>query len=91
MYRMRVCVVVRGGDKTKVHKEDGCGHGREGGRERARKMRARRRQSMERVLAIRALFAVNTHSERSGHLSALSFKDDTQDRILKQRQDEVML
>ena len=32
MYRMRVCVVVRGGDKTKVHKEDGCGHGREGER-----------------------------------------------------------
>ena len=67
-----VCVVVRGGDKTKVHKEDGCGHGREGGRERARKMRARRRQSMERVLAIRALFAVNTHSERSGQASLRS-------------------
>ena len=61
-----VCVVVRGGDKTKVHKEDGCGHGREG------KRRTRRRQSVERVLAIRALFAVNTHSERSGHLSLLS-------------------
>ena len=61
-----VCVVVRGGDKTKVHKEDGCGHGREG------KRRTRRRQSVERVLAIRALFAVNTHSERSGHLSLRS-------------------
>ena len=61
-----VCVVVRGGDKTKVHKEDGCGHGREG------KRRTRRRQSVERVLAIRALFAVNTHSGRSGHLSLRS-------------------
>ena len=58
---------MRGGDKTKVHRQDGCGHGREREREGDEMGAAERREERgggpgrERVLlAIRALFAVNT-------------------------------
>ena len=84
-----VCVVVRGGDKTKVHKEDGCGHGREGEEADGRGEGKAWSACLQFELYLLSTLTLNDGAGISP--SALSFQDDTQDRILKQRQDRALL